>query len=125
MNKTNPKDKLGIQKVDISLLPAVSILHGAHKMYDGAFLAGPAISAGVPVVASARNVGATTTFRVNGSVIGTRASSTNPSQIAFGCSGVFSEPLDGDIFELAIYTINHTEGQMDTMNAYFRAKYAL
>lgn len=33
---TNPKDKIGSYKVDLSLLPPVSLVHGAYALMDGA-----------------------------------------------------------------------------------------
>lgn len=38
---TNPKDLVGATKVDISLLPAAGVIHGAHAMMDGAVKYGP------------------------------------------------------------------------------------
>jgi Domain of unknown function (DUF5664) len=37
----NPKDLLGAQKVSISKLPFVAVLHGAHAMMNGAAKYGP------------------------------------------------------------------------------------
>lgn len=38
---TNPKDLIGAQKVSISKLPMVAILHGSHAMMNGAAKYGP------------------------------------------------------------------------------------
>jgi hypothetical protein len=38
---TNPKDLVGATKVDLSLLPAAGVIHGAHAMMDGAVKYGP------------------------------------------------------------------------------------
>lgn len=35
-NSVNPKDLIGSQKVSLSKLPAVALVHGAHAMMDGA-----------------------------------------------------------------------------------------
>lgn len=48
----NPKDLLGVQKVSITKLPFVSILHGAHAMMDGAGKYGPYNWRSNPVIAS-------------------------------------------------------------------------
>ena len=41
MSKPNPKDLIGAQKLDLSLLPSAGILHGAHALQDGAAKYGP------------------------------------------------------------------------------------
>jgi hypothetical protein len=40
-DEVNPKTLLGARRVDLSLLPAAGIIHGAHAMMDGAVKYGP------------------------------------------------------------------------------------
>jgi hypothetical protein len=37
----NPKDRHGYKKVDVTLLPSIATMHGAHAMMDGARKYGP------------------------------------------------------------------------------------
>lgn len=48
----NPKDLLGVNKVSITKLPFVAILHGAHAMMNGATKYGPYNWREKPVIAS-------------------------------------------------------------------------
>lgn len=59
---TNPKDIHGYKKLDLTLLPSIAIVHGAHAMMDGARKYGPynwrgnAVKARVYIAAAKRHI---------------------------------------------------------------------
>jgi hypothetical protein len=59
---SNPKDAIGLKKVDLSLLPDIAAFHGAHAFMDGARKYGPynwrenAVLARIYITAAKRHI---------------------------------------------------------------------
>lgn len=98
---------------------------GAHKLYNGSFINGPAITAGVFVRAAALVDASGSTFRVNAATIGSNTSAQGIGTLTLAASGYFVEPLAGDIAEVVVYNRKLTTEETTSIEGWLATKYAL
>lgn len=98
---------------------------GNHQLYNGAFIVGPAVVDDTFVYAAALTDGGGTTFRVDGSVIGTNANTLGPGTLGLAAGGANIELLNGDIAEVIVYDHLLDGGDTAFVENYITTKYGL
>lgn len=105
--------------------------NGFHDFFAGGFVStnAVAVTANVPVYVGAMIAGPDNPLS-KFYVLGADATQTNnlsgyPGTVALGAGGQFSEPLNGDIAEVVVYTRALTAQERYNLESYLAAKYAL
>jgi hypothetical protein len=96
-----------------------------HKLYSVNFIDGPALTTAF-VYASAINDSAPgVVYRVNGSLQGRNGDIGGPGTIVLGGSGMYNEPVQGNIVEVLAYSTKLDSTGISAVESYFATKYAL
>lgn len=103
---------------------------GYYEFYNGTFLQGPAVAANQFVLSEVVTSSSSSSFfYVNSVYVGSNSSSTVPGSIYIGgantTGGGYNELLDGDIVEVLIYNVAHTNTERQQVETYIKNTYAI
>lgn len=96
-----------------------------YRYFNGVLMAGHAIVAGAWTYMGATQTTGLGILYVNGTPVASNGSSGLPSTVTLGGSGLFNEPLAGDIAEVIGFNRVITNDERSAIHQYIRKKYAL
>jgi hypothetical protein len=96
-----------------------------HKIYNGSFSLGTALSSAWVYVTATMVAGGGLTYRIDGALQATLNNTGGPGTIYLGNSGAFSEPAACNIAELLVYTDTKNSTDITKVENYIKNKYAL